>query len=362
MPKDDVEADQPKLERAFSRIEEGSNQKKQKDYWKASQNFVEAHSLLQQLAQDPHGDGQHVVTEDERKKFQTLYSQQAKEYFDRARQTLVQALDQESTVDRENVSTEPQNILKSYASQQLTDEEAKERMILYASLFSREQDVKLIKGVDGEEHEVNAKPLTEQTLEERLRALNKSVPSKLKSDEERMRDINQGMNRLGMNLFSHADHSKNHRTIHVDTNKSELEQVEDLIAQAKDEAQLAKQFQEDGEGANDIALSTSQGMDTARKGLDVDDVFLDDAGDSDLEDESDEDDDSAAEIPKEQLQKIQEKINEAQSSLAQLNALLAAAQEEDTDVQFDQNSGKKALKDARVTLQQATDRWRASLM
>eukprot|EP00527_Entomoneis_sp_CCMP2396_P002200 CAMPEP_0198145888 /NCGR_PEP_ID=MMETSP1443-20131203/25982_1 /TAXON_ID=186043 /ORGANISM="Entomoneis sp., Strain CCMP2396" /LENGTH=376 /DNA_ID=CAMNT_0043809649 /DNA_START=162 /DNA_END=1292 /DNA_ORIENTATION=- len=364
-----------KLERTFLLIQEGGAKKKQDEFWEATQLFFQAHELLRELSlasgpdsDDDDGEQAKAAAAADQERIRALYKQQANEYFDQARQNLIKAMQLECDKDRENGGPSDIKDATPYKSKSLTDEEAQQRLVLFTLLFAREQDVKKLHQEE-ENGDAAPPPLpTESSLEERLRALNKSLPSKLKTDDERMREINQGLSRLGMSLYSHSDAKPSSVHAQVDSNKSEMEQVDDIIAHAKDEVLMSQQYPTQQEGDTFVPSTVTNGVAVSKKeDVGVNHVFLDDNGDSDLGDSDNDDDDSQVEIPKEELQKIQEKINEAQSSLAQLNALLAAAQEDadaedaDAGVKFDQNIGKKALKDARVLLQQATDRWRANL-
>ncbi|KAL7567541.1 hypothetical protein ACA910_016961 [Epithemia clementina (nom. ined.)] len=387
----------PILEETFSSIEKGYVLEKKEEYWKATHAFFKAHGLLKQLAgvdsascnddrkvensQDAAATDS-TDTSAEQEKVLKLYRQQADQYFHKSRQTLIKALQDESEHDKkqqaddQNMNSVPEHRNSVSSSNSLTDEEVQDRLLVFASLFGREDDVMALRMMKDRNNKASSathhsQPVDDQqmSLEERLLALNKSLPSAFKTSEERMRDINQGLNKLGFKLYSSTDNSDKRLLLDV-APKSETEQVDDIIAQAKDEVIMSQQHPLAGGAANN---NICVGTNSHARLPSTNDVFLDDAGDSDLLDEDEwndgVDDEDNFDLAKEDLVAIRDKVNEAQSSLAQLNTLLAAVcdkgeEDEDItntnsdDVTFDQRSAKKALRDARVHLQLATQRWR----
>ena len=401
-----------KLEETFSSIEEGNALERNNELWKAADAFFKAHGLLKQLVLeiDNHEttitdavatDASTAETNhNERQKVRDLYKHQANEYFCKSRVMLLKAMEQESESDNDQRQPEEQQLSQTLTSEDdidktennpakasdrnsrhsnsLTDKEAQQRIHLFTGLFARDEDLTALVHTnntrkDEDEEEEPQVPVAQQqsSLEDRLLALNKSLPSGFKTSDERMRDINQGLNRLGLTLHSAIDSRNNQfNTLHVPA-KSETEQVEDIIAQAKDEVALwggDRGGETMDEGApRRISSSNGGGGGGSSSGgggikiPSVEDVLLDDAGDSDLLDDEDWDDHGGDnfEFSKEDVELIRDRVNEAQSSLAQLNTMLAGMNEdEDDDLQFDNRAAQKALRDARVHLQQATYRWR----
>jgi len=141
------------------------------------------------------------------------------------------------------------------------------------------------------------------SLEARLESLNESLPSRFKSNTERMQEINQSLKALGVNTYSHADSEPE---IHIPA--STEEQVNDIIAQAQDEARV--------EALNKRSMMPSNEED--------DDIVLTDEDSTSLE-ENDEDDASNSIEDKAKLlnkKLIRKSVINAQVKLAQLLAMI----------------------------------------
>jgi len=201
----------------------------------------------------------------------------------------------------------------------------------------------------------NSRALQKQmSLEERLMELNANLPKEFKSSGERIQDLNSGMKRLGLGMYT-DDNKPN--PLKVEAPRSAAQQVEDIIAQAKDEVALLKH---DGGGDDDH-----------------DDSISDNAPFSD-----DDDDDSEAFLSDDVVElqnvaKIRNQVAAAQAKLAELVALLdtipaAADEKEEAELQengdakgagssFDPAYGKKVLKDSRQSLHQALKLWKVKL-
>ena len=211
-------------------------------------------------------------------------------------------------------------------------------------------------------------------MEDRFRALNASLPSSVKTSDERMRDINKGLRSLGISVPSSS--APKVQELFEANAKSDVEQVEDIIAQAKDEALL---------GGHQNALSSSSAPSTATSGDDagtgdtaeklinsmMDTVEAakamgskdDDVDDDDYDSPSQEDDggmegDNDSPFSSSDLAYFQDRVNEAQAALAELNALLDIDEDEDADLLFDADTGKHALDNALQYLQQVKKRWK----
>ena len=343
------------LEETFSSIERGNELEKKEEYWKATDAFIKAHGLLRQLSSCKDVDTAESPdpTADNTQKVIQLYKQQATDYFNKSRQTLIKALLQESDTGKMKPSNDDGNDSVDTMNG-ISEETSHLRLVLFATLFAREEDLLNLKEKD--KPGTTSEPVAEQqtSLEERLLALNKSLPSGFKTSDERMRDINQGLNRLGLSLFSSS--SNNIHSPLDQPMKSETEQVDDIIAQAKDEVEMSRHHPLSSTVNSTFLGNIDQTSPSA------DDVFLDDSGDSDLLDDGDIDDDENVGFSKEDIDPIRNLVNEAQSSLAQLNSLLdAGADDEDDDILFDQKTARKSLIDARLALQHATQKWRDAL-
>mmetsp|Transcript_19204 Transcript_19204/g.31894 ORF Transcript_19204/g.31894 Transcript_19204/m.31894 type:complete len:370 (+) Transcript_19204:94-1203(+) len=286
-----------RLEEAFALIGKGNQFEEEDDNWEAAQCFTNAMSALFQLAVElePSTPAEERVEE--------LYQAQCREYLHRARRAFIHALTSEDAVDHDQSSAadggaeDPKFIT-------LSNEQAKERVQLFSTLFSKELDEL---GLDDLELLPTA-PAAEDgaavvsSLEERLRSLNDSLIPSLKTDQERMKNIDQTLKGLGVNVYSHADQQPKG----IDIPVSKEDQIAQIMAQAKDEA------------IYDVVHGN--------KDSDVDDVILTDDEDSDVDEEEDEFDlsvDLVDDIPKLLNKKaIRKCVINAQVKLAQLVALL----------------------------------------
>ena len=222
------------LEEAFSVIQQGKDSVEVDAHWDAAEFFDKASEILQELAE---AEETHVENnEHETKKIVALYQSQSREYFHRARESLLTAMKDENEGDQVIVKEGDTDTGATIGEVDnpvyltLSDEEAEKRLRIFARLFSREMLLSVGEAteVDGDD----GKPVLEQqsSLEDRLMQLNASLPSGFKTSNERMQDINRGLNRLGMSLYSAADAKP---ALEID--KSEMDQVADIIQQAKDE-------------------------------------------------------------------------------------------------------------------------------
>jgi hypothetical protein len=336
------------LEEAFSLIQQGKDSVEVDAHWDAAEAFDKASETLQGLAE---AEETNVKTnEKETKKIVALYQSQSREYFHRARDSLLTAMKDENESDQVPVTEGDTDAgvavgeVESPVYLTLSDEEAEKRLRIFARLFSREillsvGDATIVDAteVDGDDD----KPVLQQqsSLEDRLMQLNASLPSGFKTSNERMQDINRGLNRLGMSLYSSADAKPA-----LEIEKSEIDQVADIIQQAKDE--LAMQS-----AVSDV----STGM------IDEDALLLMNDEDEEDDDDDSDNDDIKNEMDIEDVTAIREKVVEAQAKLAEIIALLdidEAATDGAGHVTIqNQGPGKKALREARIFLQQAGQKW-----
>lgn len=184
--------------------------------------------------------------------------------------------------------------------------------------------------------------------------LNATIPKGFKTSDERMQDINRGLNRLGLSLYTEGPTKPK-----VEPTKSTSQQVADIIAQASDEVAMERTtgstlLTNDQEGENsEVVLSDDS--DSINSGDDDDSVLSD-------------------EIPKLQnVQKIRDQVAAAQAKLAELVALMdtipSVEEEEEAALDsqdkltsspssFDPAFGKKTLKDANDSLRKALKLWK----
>ena len=213
-----------------------------------------------------------------------------------------------------------------------------------------------------EEENLSSKQLS---LEERLQALNASLPSGFKTTDERMDSINRGLNRLGLSLYTQKEPFARFTD---EVPKSEEEQVAEIMAQAKDEVAFEKNFGDRTSGA------TTQDDD------DEEEEEEESESDDDMEDM----DDDLLDGEQLVIKTIRKKVVKAQVKLAELVALLDQAksqlQAEDDEYDGLENaddisvestekaepgthlvSAKEKLKGARKDLKKALDEWNENL-
>ncbi|CAJ1942932.1 unnamed protein product [Cylindrotheca closterium] len=325
-----------KLDQVFALIKDGKIIR-ETDLWGAANKFREARTLLELLATE------HPRSTDEEKQIATLYERQAWEYLKESRQCLIEAMKAEKERDEMEEST-------TFLT--LTDDESTARLNTFSSLFSRK--------LEAEPEELTME--NQVSLEERLRNLNQSLPSGFKTSEERMSDLNKGLNRLGLSMYEQKTPFS--RFIEDSIPKDEDDQVAEIMAQAKDEVHFE----------NVLAQNSTTGM--VKKSNDDDSI-------SDVEDDSDSDSDGDELLSDEQLamKKVRRRVVLAQMKLAELVALIDEAKgiqaneekkEEEAaltvnddssediskpDLEAHFASAKKKLRAARKDLRKATEEW-----
>lgn len=256
------------------------------DLWGAASKFAEARSLLELLATE------HPRSTDEETQIATLYERQAWEYLKESRQCLIEAMTSEKERDEKE---------ESAAFMDLADDAATARLNTFSSLYSRRVETK--------PEEVTME--NQMSLEERLRNLNASLPSGFKTSEERMNDLNRGLNRLGLSLYEQRTPFS--RFIEESIPKDEDEQVAEIMAQAKDEVNFE----------NIMAQNSSSAI--ARTSQDATDDSCSDENDDD-DDDSESEGDELLDDEKLAMKKVRRRVVKAQQKLAELVALIDEAQ------------------------------------
>jgi hypothetical protein len=258
------------LDKAFELIKKGNAFEKSGNHWGAADSYGHAMMLLQQLANSSGDD-----SDEEQCKIHRLYTTKSREYRKCARECLIKAL----VFEKEQDSQSEELPLAAMVS----DAEAGRRADIFSMLYSRT--------VEEDAGEKTSK------LEERLMELNASLPSGFKTDTERLKDINRGLNRLGLSLYSSSDH----QTFSVEPPASEEAQVEQIIAQAQDEVNYTKPEQHKPAcGSSETSVDAS------------------DSEDDDSVDQEDTDDESILKNKK----AIRRKVVKAQAKLAEFIALV----------------------------------------
>lgn len=316
------------IEDALVLLKQGKEFEKKQKFWDASDKFIQGRKILDSLAKK-----QSRATEEDRQ-ILSLYEEKSQEYLRQSRKSLLEAMTLEMEPDEKSTDF----------YENLTEEEAQLRLRIFCTLFSRKVDLQ-----DSSEKNVDD---LQWSIEERLQELNASLPSGFKTDDERMDSLNRGLNRLGLSLYPQK---KPFERFEEQLPKSDEEQIEAIMAQAKDEVAFEKQF--------------GGGPGVTAKSLDADD--LDDADDDEEEDTDEDlklDDDQLA------IKHIRQRVVKAQTKLAEIVALLdeakTARDEEERDVErYDDDSiekpssdsyltsGKKKLRGAQRDLKKAMDEW-----
>jgi hypothetical protein len=365
----------PDLEQVFSSIQKGNDYHDDQKYWEAAKAYTEARSTLLQLSDDQlppppqvteNNNDKHV--EEERHRVQLLYRQQARDYLHRARESFIAALRSEDEGDRQLTLDTPTIVEKLMKGND--KETCSDRLRVFALLFSNEKIL---------ETTTKRIPLEEQesSLEERLRTLTANMPTAAKSTQERLQDLNKGLKGLGVSLPSSTPKTTNSISMELlhstNNNKSDFEQVQDIISQAKDEVQMEQLYyssktNEDGpaettsssallqEDDADALMETMIDAVEAAKNSNEENDSVSDGHDSG----TDNDDPSSYNDPfsSSDLAFFQDRVNEAQASLAELNAMLEVEDGEETALLFDADTGKHALDTALRYLQQVQKRWK----
>jgi hypothetical protein len=335
------------LEKAFDSIRIGNEYESVNDFWKAAHFFEDAQRLLHSLSlQNPPAD-----STEENDKIASLLKEQSMEYLTRARNCFINALKNECKLGACSSVDSSSQALHLESGILLSDEECIERISLFGMLFAKAlSDIPIIQGCSNQ-NDIKIEE-QESSLEDRLLQLNKSLPPSCKSEEERLRQLNRSLGRIGLSLYS--DTKPLSGAFAIDAPKSEFDQIEDVIAQAKDEATLIGSFTETG---NTTETGQSSRADDIPKNnlLCVDDV-------SDTESPSDVDDESSgneekADLTPEICRELHDSVAEVQVSLAELNAFLEVDKDGYATIQFDQASGKRILKQSMSLLFQVKKKW-----
>ncbi len=355
---DNSNKDSLTIEDVFALIRSGNASHEAHDHWKAATTYNQVQRQLQQLTSDE-------------KDIQKLYHAQCVEYLGKARKSLIEALQVDTKNDTQD-ETQPSRLLESFDEASIS-----ERLHLFGSLFA---------GPVSESMATTTKTeTTEQSLEARLMNLNNQLPSSLKTEQERIRDLNRGLRRLGLAGIDDGTSKKtpfgpnSAFNIDVQPPKSEDEQVEDIINMANDEVKLERQTEsqhgdkddedavavdDDDDESNDPGATL---LDLAARAASGENVVDSEAAaalrmgeDDSVGSVSDVDDSDVADLTPEQIQNMHEQLVEAQVQLSTLTAMFQTEGDETTEVEFDPFTGKHLLHNVRVSLQKLSDQWKAS--
>lgn len=366
MTTDDSNLPKDKVEATFALLEAAKKLESESRYWPATEKYIQAQQFLALLAQEKRAEAdaldQNSSELEGTQQIATLYTSKADEYWKQSRKCLIQAMEEEKKLDEQD---DPPNIRDL-----LDDDQAKARNASFAALFSR---------VIVQEPPCTAPQQTVANagdLESRLRALNQSLPSGFKTVDERLSDVHKGMGKLGMSSI-YTEPKKSYTVFDDELEKSEDEQIEEIMAQAKDEVMVHNMNKETGCDGPETRAAVA-----AMRNTDEDD-------DSSFGDSSDSEGDELLDNDQLGMKLIHKKIVKAQAKIAELvtllekarskrakedaeeqediyknNGLDAESDDEDSfrevqkhDVAFLMMGGKKKLKSAQRDLKKALAEW-----
>jgi len=424
-----------RVEKTFELLAAAKKSELGSDYWLATENFLEAHELLKALAEEQNekvavaskdeNDGssssnsESVNTLEELQSIAALFSSKAADYWKQSRLSLIRAMEQERNKDETQKTTgsgggagvgseADTNKTPACLCESLDDDQAKARNRSFSVLFSRpvhaaaEAPKPPIPDTGSNSSEEAGAPVPrapiapaapgcetgsddrphrqladEDDLEARLRALNKSLPSGFKTTDERVSDFHEGMNKLGLSVYTQK--KSPFANFDDELPKNEDEQIDEIMAMARDEAML-----ETTHHAAESEKGTRQTTTAGYSDNSDDDDGFDPSDEDSLDSEGDEllDDNQLA------MKTIQKQVARARAKLAELSALLDEARtkrakedmdeeeavfkndcEDDSgddsshrdiqkhDVAFLMIKGKRKLKGARRDMKKALAEW-----
>jgi len=307
-----------KLDQAFASIEEGNELLDRNEFLEASKAFHKATLVLEQHAK---------VANDE--KVASLLSQQRVEYLKKGQSAFISYLETIVIENNEGGCAESHSFIPVAHRQQGHQ--------LFIDLFLNQE-------MKSDHQRTTERVLTTNSLEERLQRLNMSMPKPLKSDQERLHDLHQGMERLGWTL--HSSRGRNgSNVIFSPKSLSESEQIDEIINQANDEVAISN-------------LGNLMGCNTSTDYHD-DDIL--DVGDdeSTFSSSSQGLKLSSHDLTTLDIETLQDHMASAQAKLAELVALFQLDEDEDAEIQFESSYGRKTLRDAIQELRRAEKFWKS---
>jgi len=139
-----------------------------------------------------------------------LYTSKANEYWKQSRHCLIKAMEQTINTDTDDYIDDTCDCIL------LDDNQARIRNYNFSLLFSRPIDIVEVVIPDNptslsdeqpatkDDKDCNSNSILDQqfSLEERLQNLNKTLLNVFKTTDERMSEVNKGLNKLGLSLYS----------------------------------------------------------------------------------------------------------------------------------------------------------------
>jgi len=361
MSTDDPELPEDRVEATFALLTAARKLEHVSKFWLATEKYVHAHKLLTLLSEEKRAEAEVMGKTGSKTELEAteqvakLYASQADEYWKKSRACLIKAMEEESTLE---------------SCDSLDDDQARTRNQAFAALFSKPVEEPV-------ENVVLKEPIEDaDDLESRLTALNQSLPAGFKSVSERMKDVNNGLGKLGVSsVYTQPQTNR----FEGEIEKDEDEQIEEILAQAKDEVMMDNMGREGGDAPDATARTI-----TSKKIVDDDDgTSLDDSDSDDSEGDELLDNDQLG------MKVIHKKVVKAQAKLTELLSLVDKARtkrakedadeeqeiyknnggaddssDEDSfqevqkhDVAFLMMTGKKKLRSAQRDLKKALGEW-----
>ena len=360
MSTDDPEIPGDRIEATFALLTAARKLEHVSKFWLATEKYVHAHTLLTLLAKEKRAEAEAMVNTGSDTELETtrqvakLYASQADEYWKKSRACLIKAMEEESTLE---------------SCDSLDDDQALARNRSFAALFSKPVE-------EAVEAPLSEEPIEDaDDLESRLTALNQSLPAGFKTVSERMQDVNAGLGKLGVSSVYTKPQTNRFED---EMEKDEDEQIEEILAQAKDEVMMDNMGKEGGDTPNTTTITSS------KKIVDDDDGSILDDSETD-----DSDGDELLDNDQMGMKTIHKKVVKAQAKLAELLSLVDKARtkrakedvdeeeeiyknnghaddssDEDSfqevqkhDVAFLMMTGKKKLRSAQRDLKKALGEW-----
>lgn len=250
----------------FVLIEQGNEFETELKHFKASEAFLNASLILDEKAmhinsafqfQTNHHKKPRNNQELEQTKIAALYQDKSLEYFHKARRCFISGLEREYDVDVAALAEHPSAVEQVSISMgewnykdkdnssidrivnSLSKQDVNMRKILFEKLFS----ISINKDSNHDSNQTQVEQQHEEenaiskSLEERLAMLESSLPSRLKTDHERIKDLHKGLVSLGVtNHYTAAPTS--HTALKEMDSLDEQDQVDQIVQMATDSVML----------------------------------------------------------------------------------------------------------------------------
>ena len=218
----------------FELIEQGNDFETKLKYFKASEAFLSASRILEEKAVNAFPTKPRNAKE--QSKIAALYRDKSLEYFQHARRCFISGLEREHEIDITTHLKQPSAVEQVVSMMgQWREEDISFRNTIPSSFIA--QDLHLRKTLFQKLYSTNRNPTQEEkiqskSLEERLALLESSLPTRLKSEKERYKDLSKGLAKLG--VTNHYKDVPPSFLLEDVESSDELDQVEQVIQMATD--------------------------------------------------------------------------------------------------------------------------------